>query len=187
MIRIALLGCGLMGAPMSRRLLAAGYPLTVWNRTRAKAEALAEAGATVADTPAAAVAQADLVITMLEHGGVVKRGAVQPGLARRGAGAAPWLAGGGHELDPARAGAGSRPPSGGAGCAGAGRPRVGRHAGRRGGHAGHHGRRRGGRFRARPRGAVGAGSSGACGAGGLGPVDQAGQPDDRGDHDRRGR
>ena len=38
MIRIALLGCGLMGSPMSRRLLAAGYPLTVWNRTRAKAE-----------------------------------------------------------------------------------------------------------------------------------------------------
>ena len=71
MIRIALLGCGLMGAPMSRRLLAAGYPLTVWNRTRAKAEALVEAGATVADTPAAAVTQADLVITMLEHGGVV--------------------------------------------------------------------------------------------------------------------
>ena len=71
MIRIALLGCGLMGTPMSRRLLAAGHPLTVWNRTRAKAEALAEAGAIVADSPAAAVAEADLVITMLEHGGVV--------------------------------------------------------------------------------------------------------------------
>lgn len=56
---------------MSRRLLAAGYPLTVWNRTRSKAQALAEAGANVADTPADAVAQADLVITMLEHGGVV--------------------------------------------------------------------------------------------------------------------
>ena len=63
MIRIALLGCGLMGTPMSRRLLAAGHPLTVWNRTRAKAEALAEAGAIVADSPAAAVAEADLVIT----------------------------------------------------------------------------------------------------------------------------
>ena len=80
MIRIALLGCGLMGAPMSRRLLAAGYPLTVWNRTRAKAEALAEAGATVADTPAAAVAQADLVITMLEHGGVVNEVLFSPDL-----------------------------------------------------------------------------------------------------------
>lgn len=80
MIRIALLGCGLMGAPMSRRLLAAGYPLTVWNRTRAKAEALAEAGANVADTPAAAVAQADLVITMLEHGGVVNEVLFSPEL-----------------------------------------------------------------------------------------------------------
>lgn len=71
MLEITLLGCGLMGTPMSRRLLAAGYPLTVWNRTRAKAEALTEAGARVASTPAEAVAHADLVITMLEHGGVV--------------------------------------------------------------------------------------------------------------------
>ncbi|WP_200883524.1 NAD(P)-dependent oxidoreductase [Aquabacterium sp. NJ1] len=69
--RISLLGCGLMGSPMARRLLAAGYPLTVWNRTRAKAEALSADGATVASTPAEAVAQSDIVITMLEHGGVV--------------------------------------------------------------------------------------------------------------------
>ncbi len=71
-MQISLLGCGLMGTPMSRRLLAAGLPLTVWNRTRAKAEALAADGAQVADTPAQAVAQADIVITMLEHGGVVE-------------------------------------------------------------------------------------------------------------------
>lgn len=71
-MQISLLGCGLMGTPMSRRLLAAGHPLTVWNRTRAKAEALAADGAQVADTPAQAVAQADIVITMLEHGGVVE-------------------------------------------------------------------------------------------------------------------
>jgi len=71
-IQISLLGCGLMGTPMSRRLLSAGYRLTVWNRTRAKADALADAGAQVADTPAQAVAQADIVITMLEHGGVVE-------------------------------------------------------------------------------------------------------------------
>jgi 3-hydroxyisobutyrate dehydrogenase-like beta-hydroxyacid dehydrogenase len=68
---ITLLGCGLMGLPMSKRILAAGFPLTVWNRTRAKAQMLAELGAKVADTPEQAVAQADLVITMLEHGGVV--------------------------------------------------------------------------------------------------------------------
>jgi 3-hydroxyisobutyrate dehydrogenase-like beta-hydroxyacid dehydrogenase len=72
MTQICLLGCGLMGAPMSRRLLAAGFPLRVWNRSRHKAEALAPFGAVVADTPAQAVQGADLVITMLEHGGVVE-------------------------------------------------------------------------------------------------------------------
>ncbi len=66
---IAFLGIGLMGRPMASRLAAAGYPLTAWNRTRAKAEAVA--GALVADTPAAAVAQADIVITMLEAGPIV--------------------------------------------------------------------------------------------------------------------
>ncbi|MGC4061441.1 MAG: NAD(P)-dependent oxidoreductase [Aquabacterium sp.] len=71
MIHLSLLGCGLMGTPMARRLLAAGHPLTVWNRTRAKADALSADGARVADTPAQAVSQADIVITMLEHGGVV--------------------------------------------------------------------------------------------------------------------
>src|SRR6218665_3166295 len=71
MPRISLLGCGLMGAPMARRLATAGFPLTLWNRTRAKAEALADTGAHIADTPAQAAARADIVITMLEHGGVV--------------------------------------------------------------------------------------------------------------------
>jgi len=78
--QISLLGCGLMGTPMSRRLLAAGYPLTVWNRTRAKADALAADGARVASTPAEAVAQADIVITMLEHGGVVEDVLFNPAL-----------------------------------------------------------------------------------------------------------
>ncbi|MCH2241955.1 MAG: NAD(P)-dependent oxidoreductase [Aquabacterium sp.] len=53
---------------MSRRLLAAGFPLTVWNRTAAKALALQADGAQVADTAAQAVSTADVVITMLEHG-----------------------------------------------------------------------------------------------------------------------
>ena len=65
---IAFLGIGLMGRPMAIRLLDAGFPLTAWNRTCAKAEALS--GATVADSPAAA-AQADIVITMLEAGPIV--------------------------------------------------------------------------------------------------------------------
>ena len=71
MYQVCLLGCGLMGTPMARRLIAAGFPLTVWNRTSAKAELLGKEGARVAATPARAVAGADVVITMLEHGGVV--------------------------------------------------------------------------------------------------------------------
>ncbi|MFI6682116.1 NAD(P)-dependent oxidoreductase [Streptomyces sp. NPDC050485] len=64
-IKVAFLGLGSMGAPMAARLLAAGHPLTVWNRTAAKAEPLAARGAAVAATPADAVRGADAVITML--------------------------------------------------------------------------------------------------------------------------
>ena len=73
MSHIALLGCGLMGLPMGRRLLAAGHSLTAWNRTRAKAEALLPDGASVADSPAEAVAQADIVIAMLQDGDAVHK------------------------------------------------------------------------------------------------------------------
>ena len=68
--RIGFLGIGLMGRPMAENLLAAGHPLTAWNRTRAKAEALA--GAEVAASAAAAGAAADIVITMLEDGPTVE-------------------------------------------------------------------------------------------------------------------
>ncbi|MEP7089337.1 MAG: NAD(P)-dependent oxidoreductase [Nocardioidaceae bacterium] len=62
---VALLGTGTMGAGMARNIAGAGIPLRVWNRTRSKAEPLAEAGAEVADTAADAVRGADVVITML--------------------------------------------------------------------------------------------------------------------------
>jgi 2-hydroxy-3-oxopropionate reductase len=104
---IAFLGIGLMGAPMTRNLLAAGYPMTLWNRTASKCEPFA-GEATIAGSPAEAVAGTDVVITMLENGAVVedvlvaqgamaalKAGAlvvdmssVQPSLARRLAGLA---------------------------------------------------------------------------------------------------
>lgn len=71
--RIAFVGIGLMGLPMASRLLKAGYPLTAWNRTKEKALPLVELGADVADTLEAAVASADIVITMLEAGPIVKR------------------------------------------------------------------------------------------------------------------
>lgn len=69
--RIALLGTGLMGAPMARRLIAAAFDVAVWNRTPAKAEPLAADGATVAGTAAEAVAHAAVVITMLSDGPAV--------------------------------------------------------------------------------------------------------------------
>ncbi|MCP2011253.1 NAD(P)-dependent oxidoreductase [Duganella violaceipulchra] len=83
--RIAFLGIGLMGDPMVRRLLAAGHAVTVWNRTFAKAAALADAGAHAVADLADAVRDADLVISMLEAGPIV--GAVMqqalPALAPR--------------------------------------------------------------------------------------------------------
>jgi 2-hydroxy-3-oxopropionate reductase len=70
--QIAFLGTGLMGAPMTRRLLAAGFPVTVWNRDASKAEPLAAAGARLAKSPADAVDGADVVFTMLSDGPAVE-------------------------------------------------------------------------------------------------------------------
>jgi 3-hydroxyisobutyrate dehydrogenase len=70
-MQIAVLGTGLMGAPIAANLAAAGHEIRVWNRTRAKAEPLADRGATVADSPAAAVDGAEIVLTMLNDGAAV--------------------------------------------------------------------------------------------------------------------
>jgi 3-hydroxyisobutyrate dehydrogenase len=64
-ISIALLGTGTMGGGMAANLLKAGFPLAVYNRTRSKAERLAAQGARIADTPAATVKGAHLVLSML--------------------------------------------------------------------------------------------------------------------------
>ncbi|WP_302847687.1 NAD(P)-dependent oxidoreductase [Janthinobacterium sp. 551a] len=68
---MAFLGIGLMGDPMARRLLQAGYFVTVWNRTLSKAHVLKTVGARVATTLPEAVFDADIVISMLEAGPVV--------------------------------------------------------------------------------------------------------------------
>ncbi|EEO28344.1 NAD(P)-dependent oxidoreductase [Oxalobacter paraformigenes] len=70
--RIAFIGIGLMGLPMAARLVRAGYPLWAWNRTREKALPLAQLGANIAYSLEEAVRSADIVITMLEAGPVVK-------------------------------------------------------------------------------------------------------------------
>ena len=63
--KIALLGLGLMGSGMAGRLLDAGYPLSVCNRTADKTQALVDRGAKLALSPRAAVAGAAVVISML--------------------------------------------------------------------------------------------------------------------------
>ena len=63
---IAFLGLGAIGAPMARHLPAHGFDLIVWNRTRERAEALAKSvRARVAETPAQAAREANVVITCL--------------------------------------------------------------------------------------------------------------------------
>src|ERR1700753_460 len=63
--KIALLGLGLMGSGMAGRLLDAGYPLSIWNRTPDKAQPFAGRGAKGAKAPREAVKDAGVVISML--------------------------------------------------------------------------------------------------------------------------
>lgn len=62
---VAFLGLGIMGSGMARRLAGAGFPLRVYNRSADKAKPLAEAGAVVAETPALAAKDADIIVSML--------------------------------------------------------------------------------------------------------------------------
>ncbi|WP_084076690.1 NAD(P)-dependent oxidoreductase [Demequina sp. NBRC 110057] len=71
-LTVAVLGTGIMGAAMARNLIAAGHDVRVWNRTRERAEPLAADGATVAGSPAHAVAGADAVLTMLFDAAAVR-------------------------------------------------------------------------------------------------------------------
>jgi 3-hydroxyisobutyrate dehydrogenase-like beta-hydroxyacid dehydrogenase len=102
--QIGLIGLGLMGRPMGMNLLKAGYPLTVWNRTRSRAEELVAAGAKLAGSPQEVAAASDFLLTMvsdppaleevlwgshgamqaLKHGSIyMDSSTVSPGLARK--------------------------------------------------------------------------------------------------------
>ncbi len=65
MQRIGFVGMGLMGRPMVRCLLKAGFPVRVWNRSKQKAQELLDAGATWGEGPASLAREADVVITMV--------------------------------------------------------------------------------------------------------------------------
>jgi 3-hydroxyisobutyrate dehydrogenase len=108
-VSVGFIGLGLMGRPMAKNVLQAGFPLTVWNRTPAKAADLVAAGAKLAASPREVAAASDVVITIvsdppalesvlfgdhgamanLRHGSVlIDSSTVSPDLARKVAAAA---------------------------------------------------------------------------------------------------
>lgn len=70
-LTVSVLGTGIMGAAMARNLARAGHTVHAWNRSRDKAEPLAAEGVHIAGTPADAVRDADVVLTMLYDGAAV--------------------------------------------------------------------------------------------------------------------
>jgi len=81
MPRIGFIGTGLMGAPMARRLLGAGFALAAWNRDGGKAAPLAIDGASVTETGRQAAEGASVVFTMLSNGDAVEDVLFRQGVA----------------------------------------------------------------------------------------------------------
>jgi 3-hydroxyisobutyrate dehydrogenase len=69
---IGFIGLGLMGQPMALNLVKAGFPVTVFNRTRGKADSLGQAGAKVAESPAETARDADVVIIIVSDSAAVE-------------------------------------------------------------------------------------------------------------------
>src|ERR1700687_55737 len=81
-MKVGFIGLGNMGSAMARNLVGrAGHDLTVYNRTRSRAEAFASLGARIAETPAAAAAGAEALITMLADDATVEAVIFSPGNA----------------------------------------------------------------------------------------------------------
>lgn len=78
-MKVGFVGLGSMGSAMARNLLKAGHELTVYNRTRSRAEALSSEGAVVADSAGGAAAGAEVVITMLADDHAVEAVVFGPG------------------------------------------------------------------------------------------------------------
>jgi len=66
-MKIGFIGTGVMGSSMVKHLLNAGYPVTVYNRTKEKAQAVIDAGAKWADTPKEVASQSDVVLTIVGY------------------------------------------------------------------------------------------------------------------------
>jgi len=76
--RLGFIGLGIMGRPMARNLLKAGYALTVWNRSRPGMDELASAGAATASSPREVAERSDVVITIVTDSPDVEQVALGP-------------------------------------------------------------------------------------------------------------
>jgi 3-hydroxyisobutyrate dehydrogenase len=88
---LTVLGAGTMGEPIARNLLAAGFGVRVWNRTREKADELARSGATVCDTPAEAAAGSRFVLTLVANADAVRETVEAGGALAAMADGAVWI------------------------------------------------------------------------------------------------
>ena len=77
--RVGFVGLGIMGKAQASNILKAGFPLTVYNRTRSKAEELGEMGASIADSPADVARNSDVTITMVSDSPDVEEVILGPG------------------------------------------------------------------------------------------------------------
>ena len=89
-LAVGIFGLGIMGSAMARRLVAAGLPTTVWDRSPSATAPLGRAGAQVAGTAAEAAADAGVVITMLPTADVVTSVIFESGVANALAHDAVW-------------------------------------------------------------------------------------------------
>ena len=80
-MKVGIIGLGNMGSSIARNLIKAGHSLSVYNRTRSRAEAFASLGASVAETPAEAASEAEALITMLADDAAVESVIYSPGNA----------------------------------------------------------------------------------------------------------
>ncbi len=80
-MKVGFIGLGNMGSAIARNLIEAGHDLTVYNRTRSRAEAFASLGARIAEAPGEAAADAEALITMLADDAAVENVIFSPGNA----------------------------------------------------------------------------------------------------------
>jgi len=70
--KIGFIGLGLMGIPMAKRLISAGFPVYIWNRTKEKSLAIEKEGVTVVSSPAQLASEVDVILICITDGEAVK-------------------------------------------------------------------------------------------------------------------